>query len=248
MTERGRNRCSVCGSGDIAEIEAALAEGGTIRDTSRRFGVSRSALSRHRAHAAPAPPADLTALDSGDPGDRLNALYHFTQETLKEAEASGSGNLIVDAHSEVRLTLETLGRFHRGTRREPLPEHERERLAFESRKAVTILGNAATLRDRIRAAANLRRLLESLAAASATRPALCRYVAVTPGGPDAVAVSEWYGRLEEPGFGGGGGVRYVAFVGEPVNVRVPQLDHPPTRIIDVFVPWRTVQADELSLS
>jgi hypothetical protein len=243
VPETGHIRCSVCRSPDIAEIEAALAGGGTIRDTSRRFSVSRSALSRHRVHATPAPPADLTALGAGDPGARLNALYAFAQETLKAAEASGSGNLIVDAHSEVRLTLEALGRLHREpAHREPLPEHERERLAFESRKAVTILGKAETLRDRIRAQANLRRLLEALAAALATRPALCRYVAVTPGSPDGVAVAEWYGRLEEPGFGRGGGVRYVSFLGEPVHVRVPQLDHPPTRIVDLFVPWVAKEA------
>jgi hypothetical protein len=111
-------------------------------------------------------------LDAGDPGDRLNALYTFAQETLRQAQASGAGNLVVDAHSEVRLTLAALGRLHREGYRDPLPEQGRERLGFECRKAVTILGHASTLRDRIRAQSNLRRLLEDLAAPRSPGP-LC---------------------------------------------------------------------------
>jgi transposase-like protein len=149
VTDHSRSRCSACQNPRIAKIEAALAEGGTVRAVSRRFGLSRSSLSRHRAHSAPAPPADLGDLDAGDPGDRLNALYTFAQETLRQAQASGAGNLVVDAHSEVRLTLAALGRLHREGYRDPLPEQGRERLGFECRKAVTILGHASTPRDRI---------------------------------------------------------------------------------------------------
>jgi hypothetical protein len=53
-----------------------------------------------------------------------------------------------------------------------------------------------------------------------------------------VGVSEWFGKLEVAGFGRHGGVRYVAFSpSAPVDIVVPQLDHPPTRIIDLFVPY-----------
>lgn len=54
--EKGRvPLCTVCASPERDAIEAALAAGdGTLRELEERFGVSRSALSRHRAHSAPA--------------------------------------------------------------------------------------------------------------------------------------------------------------------------------------------------
>jgi hypothetical protein len=112
-------------------------------------------------------------------------------------------------------------------------------VSFEARKATAILGRASTVRDRIRAQANLRRLLEDLAAASVTRPSLCRYVSVAlaPGG--GVDVTSWFGKLDAPGFGWGGGIRFLAVPPyESADVRIPQLDHPPTRIIDLLIPRR----------
>jgi helix-turn-helix, Psq domain len=42
--------CSICGHPKHAEIEAALSAGTSLREAAERYGVSRSALSRHRQH------------------------------------------------------------------------------------------------------------------------------------------------------------------------------------------------------
>lgn len=42
--------CSICQRPDLTAIEAALAAGGTLIPTSAHFGVSKSALGRHRAN------------------------------------------------------------------------------------------------------------------------------------------------------------------------------------------------------
>jgi hypothetical protein len=48
--------CTVCTHGSCPAINAALRAGQGLRPVARRYGVSRSALSRHRAkHLAPAP-------------------------------------------------------------------------------------------------------------------------------------------------------------------------------------------------
>lgn len=44
-------RCSVCGSDSREAIEAALAAGTSYRDVAKEYGVSRSALTRHKSHA-----------------------------------------------------------------------------------------------------------------------------------------------------------------------------------------------------
>lgn len=47
------NMCSICTHEQRHDIEAALAWGFSYRQTAERFGVSKSALSRHTAHTTP---------------------------------------------------------------------------------------------------------------------------------------------------------------------------------------------------
>lgn len=42
--------CSICQRSDLTAIDAALSAGGTLIPTSAHFGVSKSALGRHRAN------------------------------------------------------------------------------------------------------------------------------------------------------------------------------------------------------
>jgi hypothetical protein len=42
--------CSICSHSQREELEAELEAGGTVRDVAVRFGVSKSALQRHRQH------------------------------------------------------------------------------------------------------------------------------------------------------------------------------------------------------
>jgi len=47
-----KGRCSVCDHAEADAIQQALVAGESLRTLEERFGVSRSALSRHRQHAA----------------------------------------------------------------------------------------------------------------------------------------------------------------------------------------------------
>ena len=47
--------CSVCVRTDLVDIDAAIRSGISLRRLARRFGVSKSAAHRHRAHMSPAP-------------------------------------------------------------------------------------------------------------------------------------------------------------------------------------------------
>jgi hypothetical protein len=48
---RGRSaQCAVFAHEQLAEVDAALAEGVALRELEERYGLSRSSLSRHRKH------------------------------------------------------------------------------------------------------------------------------------------------------------------------------------------------------
>jgi hypothetical protein len=189
------------------------------------------------AHVGGPPGAtlDLAALREGSPTASLNGLLAVVQGMVREA---GHGQLALELHDEVRLILDAVARVYRGFRA-PLPEHERARLELEVGVAPRLLERVTESRTRLKAIGNLRRLLTSLAEASGAPPDLCRYVVVTPVAA-GVAVSEFFGRLEEPevaASGRGGGVRCIGLA-RAVDVPAPELDDPPTRVLDFFVPPR----------
>lgn len=71
--------CSICLRTDLAAIDAALAAGGTLIPTSAKFGVSKSALGRHRANClAPKMAAAARVLqpvrESRQPVERAKAI------------------------------------------------------------------------------------------------------------------------------------------------------------------------------
>lgn len=71
--------CSICLRADLAAIDAALSAGGTLIPTAAQFGVSKSALGRHRTNClAPKMAAAAKVLqpirESREPVERAKAI------------------------------------------------------------------------------------------------------------------------------------------------------------------------------
>jgi transposase-like protein len=100
--------CGICEHPSRSEIDVSLLEGGTLRDIAARFGVSKSALHRHKQH----PPSPLVKAETIQEvrevvsiGDKLASLEKETREILQEARgAIGKDN---------RLALQALARLER---------------------------------------------------------------------------------------------------------------------------------------
>lgn len=61
--------CSICQHSERSQIEEAIANNESLRDIAPRFGVSKSALDRHREHSVP--------IEPGQPEEALEIL-HFS--------------------------------------------------------------------------------------------------------------------------------------------------------------------------
>ncbi len=105
--------CTACKHPKRAEIDAALVAGATsLRDIAGQFGLSRSALFRHRAHI----PAALTKAKEAGEIAQANTLLARVNEVISKAEniagkalAANEFAAAVRGLGEVRQCLELLG-------------------------------------------------------------------------------------------------------------------------------------------
>jgi hypothetical protein len=104
------NTCTICKSKHREEIDLALVNGEPLRRIAENFGMSTSALVRHKgAHLSE---AIMKAKEVQDmmQGDRLvvqmQSLNARTLKILKDAEEKQDGNLALKAISEVRKNME----------------------------------------------------------------------------------------------------------------------------------------------
>jgi hypothetical protein len=102
-------------SPDHDAIDELIVGGTSYREITKRFGVSISALSRHRQdHLSPALKAVLVARDATATeglADRVERLYMRAEGILNAAEADGRGSLGISAIRELRSLCELLGRL-----------------------------------------------------------------------------------------------------------------------------------------
>lgn len=117
----GGRRCTVCAHAQREEIERALLEGGSYRDISGRFGLTRSSVQRHALSHLPTDLARATAIEAEvvefDRGSallgRLRALVGETAEILAQAKRAGDLDLalraIGRAEKQVELEARLLG-------------------------------------------------------------------------------------------------------------------------------------------
>ena len=107
--------CSLCAHPDVADIDAALAAGGSRRAVSQRFGVGEASVQRHRAdHLSP---ALVTAATNAAEAqrfvtliDRLELQATRLERVIEAQEAKGSVGTMLAAIRELRAMLELLGK------------------------------------------------------------------------------------------------------------------------------------------
>lgn len=113
--------CRVCRSPQVVAIDAALAKGGSERAVAQAFGVSKSAMHRHKASCL----SSKLALAAAERSERVSAaslldamidLQKTTQEQLEHAIAGKTkpadvARLIREARENVALMGRFLGAF-----------------------------------------------------------------------------------------------------------------------------------------
>jgi hypothetical protein len=117
--------CTVCANPQREGINAALISLESIRAISTRFGVTPSALQRHKAKHLPATLVKAAAVaeiaDAGTLLDRLKSLNRETAAILREVRADDTKNndvaLKAIARAEKQLELEgrLLGELNEGS-------------------------------------------------------------------------------------------------------------------------------------
>ena len=107
--------CAICNHPRRAEIDRLLVEKVSLRDIAGRFGVSRSALSRHTGHIPCALVAAKEAGKVADAGtllDQVKGLVVRATGILDGAEQAGEYQAALGAIREVRGCLELLGKLN----------------------------------------------------------------------------------------------------------------------------------------
>lgn len=106
--------CKICAHGDRAAIDKALIEQRSLRDVAGQFGVSRSALDRHKKHI-PKALAEVkraeTVAESTSLLSRVEKLMSRCEAICEKATAAGKWAGAAMAAKEVRGCLELLGKI-----------------------------------------------------------------------------------------------------------------------------------------
>ena len=105
----------MCDHETRTSIETALISGAPLRDIAGRYGVSKSALERHKADHLPAGLAKAREAEEAARADDLlsevRGLQARTLAILESAEASGEHRTALAAIAEARRNLELLGKL-----------------------------------------------------------------------------------------------------------------------------------------
>ena len=106
--------CTVCAHTDRQAVDEAIVLGRTLRDIAQQHGVSKDAVSRHKAHVSPAL-ARLVAAREEAGGksalSRLEDLHGKASTILDAAMGAGQASLSLAAIRELRGIVETLAKI-----------------------------------------------------------------------------------------------------------------------------------------
>jgi transposase len=107
--------CTICRHTDREAIDASLVGGESFRHIAARFGVSTTALQRHKRDHLPAALAqaqDAVELARGDDLlAQVRGLQRRTLAILTAAERARDGKLALQAVGEARRNLELMGKL-----------------------------------------------------------------------------------------------------------------------------------------
>ena len=108
-------RCSVCDHPERAAIDAALVEGVSYRDIARQWGVSKDAVSRHKADHLPAHLAAAqeaaTAASADDLLAQVETLRQKATRIGDKAEKAGDLRTALQGVRELVRIVELLARL-----------------------------------------------------------------------------------------------------------------------------------------
>jgi hypothetical protein len=102
--------CTCCTHPQRADIDRALIAGGALRNIAERFGLSTTALHRHKSDHLP--PAMVKAAELEDVAhaldvvQQLRAINAASLTVLKEARAAGDGALALKAIDRIQKQIE----------------------------------------------------------------------------------------------------------------------------------------------
>ena len=148
-------RCSVCVHPDKRAIEKALIDKVPRRAIVATYGVSKSALGRHKEQHLP---ASLVAAQEGFASlaqadnllDHMANLEKRARMILARAEAKGDNATALKAVREVRGCLELLARAAGELQAGALPQHQALNLAREMSAVVMEVETDEEILERIR--------------------------------------------------------------------------------------------------
>jgi transposase-like protein len=108
-------RCTVCAHLQRQDIDGLLVSGAPYRSVAKRFGLSESAVYRHKtehlpAHLSKAKEAEEAAR-ADDLLDQVRHLQTHALDILERAEKSGDLRTALAAISQARGNLELLGKL-----------------------------------------------------------------------------------------------------------------------------------------
>jgi transposase-like protein len=117
--------CTICGNPKRGEMDAALVSNESIRAIAKRFGVTTSALQRHRRKHVPATLAKAAeiaeVIHAETLLDRLKALNRETASILREVRSDGAKDnelalkAIARAEKQIELEGRLLGELNEGS-------------------------------------------------------------------------------------------------------------------------------------
>ena len=105
--------CGACAHPDRIALDAALANGAAVPVLAARFGLSASAVYRHRGRHLRQQPAPLAlAPDTQAPlPEQVRRLNEYTLAVLDQAEAAGRHDMVLRAVREARQNLILLAKL-----------------------------------------------------------------------------------------------------------------------------------------
>lgn len=127
--------CSICAHKQLEAINVALIQGSTMRDVAARYGVSCSAVHRHKqAHLTQYLAKAERALEIVQAGNVLEEVENLAMKAkgiLDQAEQAGNLALALKGIRECRSVLELLARL-KGELDRPREEEQPAMLVFSS--------------------------------------------------------------------------------------------------------------------
>jgi hypothetical protein len=113
--------CATCAHPECEAIDRALAAGNpSLRRLSASYGISTSALHRHRSKHLPGALVEVAPAETADSAPaRLEQLLPRVERLLRKAERTGKPAQAVAAAREIRLGLELVGRLRGELRPDP---------------------------------------------------------------------------------------------------------------------------------